>query len=114
MAELISKWFIPITEQEKDKDQQKSFQIRPLTSVELWEVNTHMKLIDAEHIGLSFEGQKAALNYGLLAWKNVEDDKGSPAKCHLLNWPKVDSWSLNAVSREIIEMSELTEAERKN
>lgn len=112
MAELTPKWFTPTTE--KDATTPKEFKIRPLTSVELWEVNSHMKMIDADHIGMSFDGQKAALKFGLVDWKNVEDTEGSPAKCHIINWELVGSWTLNAISREIIAISELSEAERKN
>jgi len=112
MAELTPKWFKPDTE--KDKENPQEFKIRPLTSVELWEVNSHMKMIDADHIGMSFEGQKAAVKFGLIDWKNVDDSEGNPAKCNIINWRLLDSWTLNFISRKIIAISELAEAERKN
>jgi hypothetical protein len=114
MAELAPIWFTPETEKSKEEAAQKQFKLRPLSSVQLWEVNSHMKMIDADHIGMSFEGQKAAVKFGLIDWKNVQDAEGSNAKCNITNWHLLDSWTLNFISREIIAISELAEAERKN
>lgn len=112
MAAVVPKWFTPETEEEKDIP--KKFNCRPLSSVELWEVNTHFKMIDEHHIGLSFEGQKLALKYGLTDWENVKDKDGQNIDCKVSNWPHVDSWTLNLVAKEIVSMSQLADAERKN
>lgn len=112
MAQVTPKWFTPLTEEKKENP--KKFKVGPLNSVQLWEVNTHFKMIDSEHIGLSFEGQKLALKYGLLDWENVKDEDGKDAKCNQANWHLVDSWCLNFAAKEILSLSELADAERKN
>jgi len=112
MADLIAKWYTPKTEEKKQKP--KKFKIRPLTSVELWEINSHMKLNANNQLAISFEGQKLSLSLALQDWENVFDEKGEKAKCHEGNWHLVNPYCLSMAANEARLISEVTEDERKN
>jgi len=102
--------YVPLDQREDDKPF--ALMLRPLTGEQLDHV-LEGAVNNGDRLQLTPKGIKAALNFGIVSWDNFENDDGA-VECKPANYGKLYWSDRQEIAGEIVNMSALSEDDKKN
>lgn len=96
------------------EDDEAEFQIRPLNSLAIIDVENGVSANDRGQLRLSASGVQAAIRAGLTDWKGIKDEVGNDLKFSARHIEWLPPETLLQLALRIYDASRVTESERKN
>lgn len=109
---LVAEWYTP--DDERDEAIQSQFKLQPLNGMQYIEIMSHGEALESGNFLVNHIGRQLLLKYGLVGWKNVEQVNGDPLPFSRNNIEMLPAAILAELGNEILTVSSLVEAERKN
>jgi len=108
---LVPFWHVP--EGQGDNDAPTEFNLKPLDGMQHAEVYAECKIADGM-VTLSSSAIQLCLKYGLVGWKNFNDDEGQPIGFSRNNIRTVPGDTLLELATRVFNSSYLTAGQEKN
>lgn len=105
---LVPEWFKP---QQLDEGDEAEFEVTPITQRKVAEVQNHFDMANME---MRPTGYYLAFELGCTNWKGVYDDEGKELPFSIRNLPKIPIKYALEVGAQVINVSSLSEDDRKN
>lgn len=103
---LEPEWYTP---NQPDDGAPTEFLLKPLNGMEYAAVLVHSNAAG----GVSIQGVREAIRYGLIDWKNFNDADGKAVPFSQLNSSRINAVTLLELADKILEISELTGDQKK-
>lgn len=109
LKKVAPTWYTPVAEE--DEESPTRFKLRPLTPPQL-----ELCLVASPSGGFLFAPSKYSeiLRYGLVEWDGFTDEDDVSIECHSRNHYRIPMDTRMELAGELLIMSQLTEADRKN
>lgn len=110
LKKVAPTWYTPVAEKDESDPTTTRFKLRPMTPAET------ESCMNAKLGELVFPPsvRSKIIQYGLVDWENVPDGNGELIECIPMNYDEISIELRGELSGEIISMSILSEADRKN
>lgn len=112
LPKFIPEWFTPESQEEESTPTR--FKLQGLTGPQFLEVQSEVSQSGGGMILVTGRGLNIAVNYGLTDWENFTDDDGEELPCTRGNIARIPMEILSELSSKIMDLSSVSEDERKN
>ncbi len=112
LPKFIPEWFTP--EGQEEESTPTRFKLQGLTGPQLLEVQAESSQSGGGMIMITGRGLNMAVNFGLKDWENFTDADGVELPCTRGNIRRIPMEILSELSSKILDISSVSEDERKN
>lgn len=109
---LAAGWFTPTIG--NDEEPRARYKIEPLSSLEVMEVEDHMREMPDGKMAITAAGRKLLLLRGISDFEHVRDENGKDLPFSYETLLKHDRLTLNEIAVEVWQRSTMSEDERGN